>query len=373
MKLAPNFLLALLLTLVSSLRLSAGAGCCQGFGSPGLEGEWKATTTEGGPKTVEILNASFETTRDLFAELNKDFALRWLHKTGYKLTVQESHGSSEAQTRAILHGADPDIVSLDNPAAIDELSAKGKLIPSDWQSRLPNNSAPYTTTVVFLVEKGNPKKIKDWSDLAREGVSVITPNPKTSGRGQWNYFAAWAQAFRSSGSADAAREYISKLYHNVPVLNSTGRGAVETFFKKRSGDVLLVWESDAKYLASITADRSVEIVTPNTSILVEPPITYVDANIEKHGTARVTVSFVQYLFKEAAQEIFAKHNFRPRDSDIAKHFSKQFPEITLLTVSEIFGTWEKAAEQHFGVGGIYEGLGVQEKTASIYSTTIRNL
>jgi sulfate transport system substrate-binding protein len=356
--------LASLISIISTASLSA-AGCCEGFGSPGLEGEWQASASQNGPKTVEIFNASIETSRDLFAELNKDFSLRWLHKTGYVLTIQESHGSSEAQSRAILHGSDPDLVSLDNPAAIDELSAKGKLLPEFWQARLPDNSAPYTTTIVFLVDKGNPKKIRDWNDLTREGVSVITPNPKTSSRGQWNYFAAWAQAVRATGSTDKAREFIGNLYHNVPVLNSSGRGAVETYLTKRSGDVLLVWESDAKKLIGLTSDRQVEIVTPSSSILVEPPVAYLDTNIEKHGTARVTISFAQYLFKEPAQEIFAKHFFRPRDKAVAEKYSKQFPALTLLTVADIFGSWEKATEQHFSDGGIFDTLGVQEKVAEL--------
>lgn len=339
------------------------AGCCEGFGSMDLDGDWHSFASSQGAKTVEITNASFETSRDLFAELNRDFSLRWLHRTGYTLTIHESHGSSEAQSRAILQGAEPDFVSFDNPSAIANLAGEGKLLPVDWQTRLPANSAPYTTTVVFVVDRGNPKHIRDWSDLAAPGTSVVTPNPKTSGRGQWNYLAAWAQARQATGSDTPAREFVARLYQNVSVLNSSGRGAVETFFKKHTGDVLLLWESDAKKLAAVT-DRPIEIVTPPSSLLVELPVAYLDANTQKHGTARVTVSFAKYLFNEAAQEIIARNFFRPRNPTVAEKYKRNFPSLTLLTVSDTFGSWDKAVQQHFVDGGIYDNLTAPPKISS---------
>jgi len=368
MKTSILFLATLVLSLsVSSL--SHAAGCCQGMGAAGLDGDWQTAKGSSGPKVVEITNASFETSRDLFVDLNADFAERWARKTGYTLTVNESHASSEAQAHAILLGADPDFVSLDNPAAIDELSAKGKLLPADWQTRLPNNSSPFTTAVVFVVEKGNPKHIHDWSDLVSNGISVVTPNPLTSGRGQWNYFSAWSYAIHNLGGPDKAREFLSRLYQNAPVLNSSARGSIETFTKKSVGDVLLVWESDARLLVAQSTARKLEIVTPSSSILVEPPVAYLDHNIEKHVTSRVTISFAKYLYLRDAQEIIARHGFRPRLAEAAVKSQPSFPQIKFFSVAEEFGSWAAAKKQHFEAGGIYEAIAGKTSTVAQLAPT----
>jgi sulfate transport system substrate-binding protein len=363
MKTSILILAAIALNLSLSL-LSHAAGCCMGMGAAGLDGDWQAAKGGSGPKVVEITNASFETSRDLFVELNADFAERWARKTGYTLTVNESHASSEAQAHAILLGADPDLVSLDNPAAIDELSTKGKLLPADWQTRLPNNSSPFTTAVVFVVEKGNPKHIRDWSDLVADGIAVVTPNPLTSGRGQWNYFSAWSYAFHALGGPDKAREFLSKLYQNAPVLNSSARGSIETFTKKNIGDVLLVWESDARLLAAQSTARKLEIVTPSSSILVEPPVAYLDHNIEKHVTSRVTISFAKYLYLADAQGIIARHGYRPRLQEAATKFQASFPPIKFYTVTDEFGSWAAAKKQHFEAGGVYESIASKANTVA---------
>ena len=368
MKTANLILTALALNL-SLPSFSQAAGCCQGMGAAGLDGDWQAIKGGSGPKVVEITNASFETSRDLFAELNADFAGRWARKTGYVLTVNESHASTEAQAHAILLGAEPDIVTFDNASAIDELSAKGKLLPLDWQERLPDHSAPFTTAVVFVVDKGNPKHIHDWSDLVADGVSVVTPNPETSGRGQWNYFSAWTYALHTLGSPDKARDFLSKLFQNTPVLNSSARGSIETFTTKKIGDVLLVWESDARLLVAQSTARQLEIVTPSSSILVEPPVAYLDHNIEKHVTSRVTISFLKYLYLTEAQEIIARHGFRPRLSETAAKFQTAFPQIKLFTVTEEFGSWAAAKKQHFEAGGIYESIVSKTKTVALLSPT----
>ncbi len=360
MKSHPFVTAALALNLLLPISARA-AGCCEGEGAFGLEGDWQPAKGGVGPKVVEITNASFETSRDLFADLNQDFAERWLHKTGYTLTVHESHASTETEVRAILLGADPDIVSFDNPSAIDELAVKGKLLPADWQGRLPNNSAPFTTAVVFLVEKGNPKHIHDWSDLVADGVSVVTPNPETSGRGQWNYLSAWTYARHALGSPDQARDFVAKLYRNAVVLNSNARGSVETFVTKKTGDVLILWESDARALLAQPTPRKLEIVTPSSSILVEPPVAYLDQNTKKHVTPRVTVSFLKYLYSADAQAIIARHAYRPRLTAAAAKSKTVFPEIKLFTVADEFGTWSAARKQHFEAGGIYESIAARTK------------
>ena len=341
------------------------AGCCEGQGAFGLEGEWQPAKGSSGPRVVEFTNASFETSRELFADLNRDFAGRWLHRTGYTLTVHESHASSETETRAILFGADPDVVSFDNSAAIDELAVKGKLLPAGWQKRLPDNSAPFTTAVVFLVEKGNPKHIRDWSDLVADGVSLVTPNPETSGRGQWNYLSAWTYARHALGGPDQARDFLLKLYRNAAVLNSNARGSVESFITKKTGDVLILWESDARALVAQPTPRKLEIVTPSTSILVEPPVACLDRNVEKHRNARVSVSFLKYLYSAEAQEIIARHAYRPRLPSIATKYQASFPPIKFFTVADEFGTWAAARKQHFEAGGIYEGIAARTRLAAV--------
>jgi sulfate transport system substrate-binding protein len=341
--------------------ITQAAGCCEGQGAFGLEGEWQPAKGGSGPKVVEITNASFETSRELFADLNRDFAERWLRRTGYTLTVHESHASTETEARAILLGADPDVVSFDNSAAIDELAEKGKLLPADWQKRLPDNSAPFTTAVVFLVEKGNPKHIRDWSDLVADGVSLVTPNPETSGRGRWNYLSAWTYARHALGGPDEARDFLVRLYRNAAVLNSNARGSVESFITKKTGDVLILWESDARALVAQPTPRKIEIVTPSSSILVEPPVTYLDRNVEKHVTPRVAASFLKYLCNADAQEIIARHAYRPRLPAIAAKHQASFPPIKFYTVADEFGTWAAAQKQHFEADGIYEGIAARAR------------
>lgn len=354
-RLALSALLAGPLLLLGTTSLHA-AGCCLGAGDFGVEGQWERPKAgdKGGPKVVTFVHASFESSRPLYAELNKEFAKQWVKLTGYKLTVTGSHGGTEAQARSIEYGAEPDIISLDNPGTIDELAQKGSL-PLNWRTRLPNNSAPFTTTVVFVVEKGNPKKIKDWSDLVAGDVKVITPDPQTSGRGRWNYLAAWGYARRAGGSDQAARDYVSQLYSHVPVLNSSGRGATDTFSRRGEGDVLLVWESEALDLVKQDGGkRKLEIVTPSTSILVEPPIAWLDGNLGKHENARVSISFAKFLYTPEAQHIVARYNYRPRLPEAAAKVKRPLPQ--LFTVDEQFGGWDVAVQSHFGTGKTAEQI-----------------
>lgn len=341
-------LLAAPLFLPASLH---AAGCCQGQGDFGLDGAWKATDAKDkGPKTVTFVHASFESSRPLFADLNQEFAKQWAKQTGYKLTVTGSHGGTEAQARSIHHGAEPDVVSLDNPGALDELARTTQLLPSSWRSRLPQNSAPYTTTVVFVVEKGNPKGIRDWGDLVADGVKVITPDPRKSGRGQWNYLAAWGYARNHLGSEQAAQDFVTKLYERVPVLNSSATGSAETFTKRGEGDVLILWESDAYALVKEGGSRRFEVVTPSASILVEPPVAWLDANVGKHENARVSISFAKFLYTPEAQAIIARHYFRPRLPEAAAKSKIRLPEARVFTVDELFGGWEGAVKRHFSSG-----------------------
>lgn len=337
-----------------SVRLLAGSACCSGSGDFGLEGSWTGPGDAKGPKTVTFTHASYESSRPLFAELNADFAKRWAKKTGFKLTVSETHGGTEAQERAIQKGAEPDIISLDNPGAIDELARTSTLLPASWKSRLPDNSAPFTTTVVFVVAKGNPRHIRDWNDLVADGVKIITPDPRTSGRGQWNYLAAWGYARRARGSDDAARAFVARLYERVSVLNSSARGAADTFVRRGEGDVLLVWESEARDLLAAGGGRALEIVTPPASILVEPPVAWIDTHVAKHENARVSISFAKYLYSPEAQEIIARYHYRPRLPEVAA--KAKLPPVQLFTVDEQFGGWSSAAEQHFAKGRLVEQI-----------------
>jgi len=349
-------LLAGSLALLTSVSLRAGSACCSGAGDFGLDGAWEGPSNVKGPKTVTFSHASYESSRPLFAELNADFAKRWAQKTGFKLTVTETHGGTEAQERAIQKGAEPDIVSFDNPGAIDEIARNSTLLPASWKSRLPDNSAPYTTTVVFVVPKGNPRHIRDWNDLVADGVKVITPDPRTSGRGQWNYLAVWGYARRTQGSDDAARAFVTRFYERVPVLNSSARGAADTFARRGEGDVLLVWESEAHDLVEQSGGRRLEIVTPPTSILVEPPVAWIDANVGKHENARVSISFAKYLYSPEAQEIIARYHYRPRLPEAAAKAKVKLPDTQFFTVDEQFGGWTGAVQQHFAKGRLVEQI-----------------
>ncbi|MFO1369192.1 MAG: sulfate ABC transporter substrate-binding protein [Marinagarivorans sp.] len=306
-------------------------------------------------KEVKLLNVSYDPTRELYREYNSAFAKYWQAKTGDTLTVEQSHGGSGAQSRAVIDGLQADVVTLALAGDIDPIAKIGKLLPENWQSRLAENSAPYTSTIVFLVRKGNPKQIKDWDDLIKKGVEVITPNPKTSGGARWNYLAAWGYAQKKFGSDAAAQEFVKKLYKNVPVLDSGARGATTTFVQRQIGDVLLTWENEA-YLAvnELGADK-VEIVVPSLSIVAEPSVALVDKNAEVHGTKAVAEEYLKFLYSKEAQTIIAKNYYRPRDKEVAAAYASKFPSIELITI-EHFGGWKKAQPEHFGDGGIFDKI-----------------
>ena len=304
---------------------------------------------------VTLLNVSYDPTRELFQDYNSAFAKYWKAKTGQDVTIQQSHGGSSKQARAVIDGLDADVVTLALAYDIDAIAEKAHLLPSDWQSRLPNNSSPYTSTIIFLVRKGNPKKIGDWDDLVRPGVSVITPNPKTSGGARWNYLAAWGYALRKSGSDESkARDFVSKLFANVPVLDSGARGSTTTFVERGMGDVLIAWENEALMGANDLGKDRFEIVVPASSILCEPVVSVVDRVVDKKGTRTVAQAYLEYLYSPEGQEIAAKRYYRPRSTAVLKKYAQQFPNIKLFTLAEIAGDWKKAQAKHFADGGIFD-------------------
>ena len=306
---------------------------------------------------TKLLNVSYDPTRELYQDFNAAFAERWKSQTGETVTVQQSHGGSGKQARAVIDGLEADVVTLALAYDIDALAEKGKLIPKDWQQRLPNNSAPYTSTIVFLVRKGNPKGIKDWDDLVKPGVSVVTPNPKTSGGARWNYLAAWGYVLEKQGNDEAkAREFVTKLYKNVPVLDSGARGSVTTFTERGIGDVFLSWENEAYLATQELGPDKFEIVTPSLSILAEPPVTVVDKVADKKGTRKVAEAYLQYLYSEEGQNIAGKHFYRPRDPKIAARYAGQFSKVNLFTIDEVFGGWQKAQKAHFDDGGVFDQI-----------------
>ncbi len=308
-------------------------------------------------KDITLLNVSYDPTRELYQDFDKAFARYWKAKTGDTVTVRQSHGGSGKQARSVIDGLEADVVTLALAYDIDELSAKARLLPPDWQKRLPHNSSPYTSTVVFLVRKGNPKGIKDWDDLIKPGVQVITPNPKTSGGARWNYLAAWGYALKKQGGSDAkAREFVFALYKNVPVLDSGARGSTTTFVERGIGDVLLAWENEA-YLAmkEFGADKF-QIVNPSVSILAEPPVAVVDKVVDKHGTRDVAKAYLDYLYTPEGQKIAADNFYRPVDPKVAAQYAAKFPAITLLGIDETFGGWAKAQPTHFNDGGVFDDI-----------------
>ena len=308
--------------------------------------------------TVTLLNVSYDPTRELYEDYNRAFAAYWKAKTGDTVIVNQSHGGSAKQARSVIEGLEADVVTLALAYDIDALATHGGLIPVDWQRRLPDNSTPYTSTIVFLVRKGNPKNIHDWSDLVRQGVSVITPNPKTSGGARWNYLAAWAWALKQPGGNDATAEaFVKKLYHNVPVLDSGARGSTVTFVQRGIGDVLLAWENEAFLAVKESGFAKFDIVAPSLSILAEPPVSVVDQYVDQHGTRRVAEEYLKYLYSREGQEIAAKHFYRPRDPDVAARYAKQFPVIPrLVTVDAVFGGWTKAQATHFADHGTFDRI-----------------
>jgi sulfate/thiosulfate-binding protein len=302
----------------------------------------------------QLLNVSYDPTRELYVELNAAFAKFWKTKSGQDVRFRQSHGGSGSQARAVIDGLEADVVTLALAYDIDAIAQSG-LIDRGWQKRLPQNSAPYTSTIVFLVRKGNPKGIKDWGDLVRQGVQVITPNPKTSGGARWNYLAAWEYAKRRGGSDAKAREYVTGLFRNVPVLDSGARGATTTFVQRGIGDVLLAWENEA-YLAMEEQKDKVDIVVPSISILAEPPVTVVDKVVAKKGTKALAEAYLQFLYSAAGQDIAAKHYYRPRDGKVAAKFAGRFAKVQLFTIDEAFGGWQAAQKTHFADGGTFDQI-----------------
>jgi sulfate/thiosulfate-binding protein len=308
-------------------------------------------------QTTTLLNVSYDPTRELYQDFNAAFAKYWKGKTGVEVSIKQSHGGSGKQARAVIDGLQADVVTLALAYDVDALNKNGGLIPADWQKRLPSNAAPYTSTIVFLVRKGNPKQIKDWNDLAKPGVEVITPNPKTSGGARWNYLAAWAYALRQPGGSEAsARDFVSKIYKNAKVLDSSARGSTTTFVERGIGDVLIAWENEA-FLAikELGADK-LEIVTPSISILAEPPVSVVDKVVDKRGTREVATAYLQYWYTPEGQEIAARNYYRPRDAAIAQKHASQFAEVNLFTIDDVFGGWDKAQTTHFKDEGVFDQI-----------------
>ncbi len=307
---------------------------------------------------VTLLNVSYDPTRELYEDYNKAFAVYWKSKTGDTVSVNQSHGGSGKQARAVIDGLQADVVTLALAYDIDALATQGGLVPVNWQSRLPNNSTPYTSTIVFLVRKGNPKNIHDWGDLARPGISVITPSPKTSGGARWNYLAAWAWALKQPGATDATAEaFVKKLYHNVPVLDSGARGATVTFVERGIGDVLLAWENEAYLAVKELGPAKFDIVAPSFSIVAEPPVSVVDQNVDQHGTRKVAEEYLKYLYSKQGQEIAAKHFYRPRDPAVAAQYAAQFANIPqLVTIDAVFGGWTRAQATHFADHGTFDRI-----------------
>src|SRR5437667_4222891 len=308
-----------------------------------------------GAKEIKLLNVSYDPTRELYQEFNSAFAKYWEAKTGDKLTIQQSHGGSGKQARSVIDGLQGDVVTLALAYDIDAIAEKGKLLPPDWQKRLPNNSSPYTSTILFLVRKGNPKGIKDWDDLVKSGVSVVTPNPKTSGGARWNYLAAWGYALKKNGGDEKkAREFVAALFRNVPVLDTGARGATTTFVQRGLGDVLIAWENEALLSIQELGKGEFEVVAPSVSILAEPPVTWVDKVVDRRGTRAVAEEYLKYLYSPEGQEIAAKYYYRPRSEAVAKKYASQFPKVKLFTLAEIIGDWQKTQKTHFADGGVFD-------------------
>jgi sulfate/thiosulfate-binding protein len=332
------------LSLLAAASGALAAGCSKGPDASGKE-------------PLTLLNVSYDPTRELYEAINKAFTAQWLTQTGEQITIRQSHGGSGKQARAIIDGLQADVATLALAYDIIELYKQARLIPPDWATRLPNNSAPYTSTIVFLVRRGNPKNLRDWDDLIRPGVQVITPNPKSSGGARWNYLAAWAWAAGQNGGDDAhAREYMGKLFANVPVLDSGARGATVTFVDRGIGDVLLAWENEALLAKQNLGTDKLEILIPSLSILAEPPVTVVDKVVDRRGTRKVAEAYLRYLYTHEGQQIIAQNFYRPRDADVLQQFTKQFPPVKLVTIDDTFGGWEQAQHKHFDDEGSFDQI-----------------
>lgn len=324
-----------------------------------LTGAWGFSSSIQAAESVSLLNVSYDPTRELYQEFNAAFAKYWLAKTNQSVTIKQSHGGSSKQARAVIDGLEADVVTLALAYDIDAISEKAGLLPANWQSRLPHNSAPYTSTVIFLVRKGNPKGINDWSDLVKPGVAVITPNPKTSGSARWNYLAAWGYALKQPGGDETkARDFITRLFKNVPVLDSGARGATTTFVERGIGDVLINWENEILLGGEGLGKDKFDIVVPPLSILAEPTISLVDKVVDKRGTRQVAQAYLEYLYSEEGQEIAARRSYRPQLQSVAAKQTK-FPKIELFTLQEFFGDWQKANKTHFADGGTFDQIYLQ--------------
>lgn len=312
--------------------------------------------TVGAHAATTLLNVSYDPTRELYKEINTEFAKEWKAETGEDITLRASHGGSGKQARSVIDGLDADVVTLALGYDIDAIAEKG-LTGKDWQKRLPHNASPYTSTIVFLVRKGNPKGIKDWNDLVKPGIAVITPNPKTSGGARWNYLAAWAYALKQPGGSDAtAKDFVQKLYKNVPVLDSGARGATTTFTERGIGDVLIAWEDEALLAARVEGKDKFDVVVPSISILAEPPVAVVDKVADKKGTRKAAEAYLKFLYTPQGQEIGAKNFYRPTDPAVAKKHESEFPKVKLVTIDDTFGGWQKAQKTHFADGGQFDQL-----------------
>lgn len=307
-------------------------------------------------KEIQLLNVSYDPTRELYVDYNAAFAKYWKAKTGDDVVVKQSHGGSGAQARSVVDGLQADVVTLALAADIDALHQNGNLLAADWQKRLPDHSSPYTSTIVLLVRKGNPKGIKDWDDVVKPGIAIVVPNPKTSGGARWAYLAAWGYALKKYGSEDKAREFITALYKNVPVLDSGARGATTTFVQRGIGDVLLSWENEAFLAVKEFGADKFEIVVPSVSILAEPPVAVVDQVAERKGTAEVARAYLAYLYSDEGQDIAGRNFYRPRNQAIAAKYASVFPQIELFTIDDTFGGWTKAQQTHFADGGVFDQI-----------------
>ena len=308
-------------------------------------------------KQITLLNVSYDPTRELYDDYNKAFIKYWKNKTGDDVTINQSHGGSGKQARAVIDGLDADVVTLALAYDIDAIVEKSALLPKNWQSLLPNNSAPYTSTIVFLVRKGNPKNIKDWDDLIKPGISVITPNPKTSGGARWNYLAAWGYALKKfNGDEDRVKEFVGSLYKNVPILDSGARGSTTTFVERGIGDVLIAWENEAYLAVNELGPDKLEIVIPSISILAEPPVAVVERDADRHGTNKVAGEYLKYLYSDEGQEIIAKNYYRPRNQEIAQKYADKLKPVNLFTIDDLFGGWKTAQKKHFADGGTFDQI-----------------
>jgi len=311
----------------------------------------------GASKPATLLNVSYDPTRELYQDFNGAFARYWEGKTGQKVTIKQSHGGSSKQSRSVIDGLEADVVTLALAYDIDVIADKARLLPQTWQSRLPDNSSPYTSTIIFLVRKGNPKGIKNWDDLIKPGVGVITPNPKTSGSARWNYLAAWGFEYRrTNGDETKAREFVAKLFQNVPVLDTGARGATTTFIERGIGDVLINWENEILLGAHELGKDKFEIVAPAASILTEPTVAWVDKVVKRHGTEEMATAYLKYLYSEEGQEIIARNWYRPRSEAVTKKYADRFPKFELFTLKDVAGDWQKAQRTHFNEGGVFDQI-----------------